>query len=109
MSATTVADRCHRCGTKMRNNRKVCPCCGWDTSEPEPEMLSEKPLDADRPSGHQIRKVAAKAGVKMCAICMASVPEEQLLEQDSQKICPTCSDNLKNKAARKAAGSPPKP
>lgn len=107
MSAT-VADRCRRCGTKMRNSRKVCPCCGYDINEPEPEMLSEKPLDSDKPSAHQIRKVTAKAGVKMCAICMSSVPEEQLIDQDNQKICPTCADSLKSKAAKKAAGAPPK-
>ena len=106
MSAT-VADRCRRCGTKMRNSRKVCPCCGYDISGPEPE--AEPETDAERPSGHQIRKVTAKAGVKMCAICMSSVNEAELLDQDGQKICPTCAENLKNKAMRKAAGGgPPK-
>ena len=106
MSAT-VADRCRRCGTKMRNSRKVCPCCGYDITGPEPEP--EKESDVERPSAHQIRKVTAKAGVKMCAICMSSVPEGELMEQEGQKICPTCAENLKNKAMRKAAGGgPPK-
>jgi hypothetical protein len=93
----------------MRNSRKICPCCGYDINEPEPEVLSETPLEAERSSDHKIRKVTAKAGVKMCAICMSSVAEEQLIEQDGQKICPTCADSLKSKAAKKAAGGgPPK-
>jgi hypothetical protein len=41
---------------------------------------------------------------------MASTPEDQLVELDSQKICPTCAENMKNKAAKKAAGpQPPAP
>lgn len=102
MAAVTVADRCKRCGTKMRNGRKVCPCCGYDPSD-----TSQGAEDEAASGGPQIRKVSAKAGVKMCAICMSSVQEDQMIEQDGQKICPDCAENMKNKAMKKAAGPPP--
>ena len=97
-----AATRCKRCATILRNNRTVCPCCGWDMNAP-----AEAAAGGDAPSEKGPRKVAAKAGVKMCPICMSSVPEEQLIELDGQKICPTCAENMKNKAAKKAAGPPP--
>jgi hypothetical protein len=97
--AVAAVERCKRCGTKMRNNRKVCACCAYDPSEPVATAEEAQP-------GH-IRKVAAKAGVKMCAICMSSVPVDQMVEQDGQKICPDCAENMKNKAMKKAAGPPP--
>ncbi|HEY3324840.1 MAG TPA: hypothetical protein VGP72_30585 [Planctomycetota bacterium] len=94
-------NRCRRCGTLLRN-RKVCPCCGFDGAEGAPVTLQ---VSADAEAhAPRIREVTAKAGVKMCGICMESTPEDQLVEQDGQKICPNCAENLRNKAARKLAG-----
>ncbi len=75
------------------------------TPQEAPAAESAQPQQA----GHVIKKVAAKAGVKMCMICMASVPEDQMVEQDGQKICPGCAENIRNKAMKKAAGPPPSP
>jgi len=99
---TALADRCQRCGTKIRNKRTICPSCGMDLSAAKDQGASE-----ESPATPAIKKVVAKAGVKMCAICMMSVPDDQLVEQDGQKICPTCAENMKNKALRKSS-SPPK-
>jgi RNA polymerase subunit RPABC4/transcription elongation factor Spt4 len=98
-----AATRCKRCSTILRNNRTVCPCCGWDLNAP----VETAAAGGEAPVERGPRKVVAKAGVRMCPICMSSVPEEQLVEVDSQKICPTCAENMKNKAAKKAAGPPP--
>ena len=93
MSTATI-ERCRRCATQLRNQRQVCPCCGWDLAEAE--------ASEGKPS---IKKVAAKAGVKMCPVCMSSIPEEQLVEYQGQKLCSSCADGLKNKAAKKAAAA----
>jgi hypothetical protein len=97
--ATAAIERCQRCGTILRNTRKICPCCG-----PEPEPSAEETEHAN--PGRRV--VAAKAGVRICPVCMTSVPEEQMIDQDNQKICPTCAENMKNKAIRKASGGPEK-
>jgi formylmethanofuran dehydrogenase subunit E len=57
----------------------------------------------EAPAGPAIRKVAAKAGVKMCSICMASVPEAELLDIEGQKMCAACAEKMKGKALRKGA------
>lgn len=90
-----TTDRCRRCGTKLRN-RTRCPCCGLDLSAAEAPAEAEEVAPA-----HVIKKVAAKAGVKICAICMESVPEDQVVELEGQKLCPACADNMKQKAAKK--------
>ena len=101
--ATLAIERCRRCGTKIRNQRQACPSCGWDLKEPDPNQAGDDLAEAH---GHVIKKVSAKANVRICAICMATVPEEQVIEQDGQKICPTCAENIKNKAMKKTAGPP---
>lgn len=100
----SVSERCLRCGTKLRNKRTSCPSCGWDLVMPETENTG--PVTAHE-SGPVIKKVAAKANVKICPICLSTVPDDQIVEQDGQKICQTCSENLKQKAAKKAAAPPP--
>lgn len=109
--ATQTVTRCKRCATILRNNRTVCPCCSLDIHAPyEPAEVPSPGSDkAAGPADKGPKKVTAKAGVKMCQICMAAVPEEQLTEHDGQKICPTCAENMRNKAAKKAAAPPPQP
>jgi len=85
----------------MRNGRSVCPCCGLDING-STEMAAAE----DTGGSHTIRKVSAKAGVKICPVCLESVPEEQLVELDGQKLCPTCADNMRAKAAKKANQQP---
>lgn len=46
--------------------------------------------------------MAAKAGVRMCAICMTSVPEAELVDFEGQQICPQCAESVQKKAARRA-------
>ena len=106
MTSAVAVDRCRRCGTKIRKDRKVCPSCGMDLAAPPPPEPAVAPDDGTQ-GGHPIRKVAAKTGVKICAICMASVPDDQIVEQDGQLICPTCAENVRQKAARKGAPPPP--
>jgi hypothetical protein len=109
--ATQTVTRCKRCGTILRNNRTVCPCCSLDIHAPE-ETADAGPASGEKsavPAEKGPKKVTAKAGVKMCQICMAAVPEDQLAELNGQKICPTCAENMRNKAAKKAAAPPPQP
>jgi len=110
MATAAAIDRCQRCGTKIRNRRTVCPSCGHDLfAAPEPEAPSGAAQPEATPSAPAPRRAVAKVGVKMCGICMASVAEEQMVENNGQKICPDCADNIKNKAMKKAAGGgPPK-
>ncbi|HYF51836.1 MAG TPA: hypothetical protein VEJ63_20635 [Planctomycetota bacterium] len=111
MATAATIDRCQRCATKIRNRRTICPSCGHDLhAAPEPEPAAEAPPQQEpAPSAPAPRRAQAKAGVKMCGICMASVPEEQMVEDNGQKICPDCAENIKNKAMKKAAGGgPPK-
>ncbi|HYG78581.1 MAG TPA: hypothetical protein VEK08_26515 [Planctomycetota bacterium] len=105
--AVATTDRCLRCATKLRAPRKVCPCCGWDPSAPPEEKSEAAGGDSGKPASHQPRRVTAKAGVKICPVCMNSVAEEQLVEQEGQRVCQSCADSLKSKAAKKAAGPPP--
>ena len=100
MSVATF-ERCRRCATKLRNNRKICPCCGFDPAHPDG--------DVDQPSSNQPRRVAAKAGVAICPVCMQTSPEEQMVEVDGgQKLCPACAEGMKNKAMKKQSGGPPR-
>ena len=106
MPVKTLA-RCKRCATVLRNGRTVCPCCALDINAPaedpeRPESKSSAPTVEKGP-----KKVAAKAGVKMCQVCTVSTPEEQIVEVDGQKVCPTCADNMRLKAAKK--NNPPAP
>lgn len=105
--ATAAETRCQRCGTKLRHNRVICPSCGLDLNTGAEPPQAEAPAEP-APSA-QRRKVAAKAGVKICPVCMSSVPEEQIVELDGQNICGTCAENIKAKAAKKAAAPPPPP
>jgi len=100
--AVKTLDRCLRCGTMMRNGRAFCPSCGWDPKAPPPEEIK-----TEAPQEKGPKKVVAKAGVKMCSICMASVPEEQMIEHEGQKICPSCGENMRNKQAKKGAAPGP--
>ncbi len=102
-----LVPQCCRCGTKLRN-RKVCPCCGYDAAASEVKMPVATPISManEHTSGRMIRKVAAKAGVKMCAICMHSTPEEELADENGHLICPACVESLRTKAARKASHPP---
>jgi len=105
-----VADRCARCGTKLRNNRQVCPCCGYEIAHPGANSSEQSASgQEDGQPTHSIKKVAAKAGVKICPICMASVPETDLVDNEGQQVCPTCDENLRKKALRKAGMAPPPP
>jgi hypothetical protein len=103
--AVKTLERCLRCGTIMRNGRAYCPSCGWDPKAAPVEEAKPAAAEANQEKGP--KKVVAKAGVKMCPICMASVPEEQMVEHETQKICPNCAENMRNKQAKKAAGPPP--
>jgi hypothetical protein len=105
--ATPTITRCKRCATILRKSRTVCPCCGLDINAAE-EPAAADPAAAGAPVEKGAKKVAAKAGVKMCQVCMASVPEEQLVEQNGQKVCPTCAEGMRTKAAKKAAPPPEK-
>ena len=96
--AVSASSRCKRCATVLRNTRTVCPCCGWDMNAPPGTQSGESPAVEKGP-----KKVTAKAGVRMCPICMSSVAEEQLVDLETQKVCPTCAENMKNKAAKKNA------
>ena len=105
--ATAVPDRCRRCGTKLRKNRQVCPCCGWDVASAEQPVMGQAGAGQEEgQSAPAIRKVAARAGVRMCAICMASVPEQEIVEHEGQGICPACAEGIRKKAGRKATGAP---
>jgi len=111
MATAAAVDRCQRCGTKIRNRRTICPSCGHDlyaAPEPEPGAETAAPVQEAAPSAPTPRRAVAKAGVKMCGICMASVAEDQMVDNNGQKICPDCAENIKNKAMKKAAGGPPK-
>jgi len=98
-----VAERCRRCGTVLRNNRRLCPCCGLDTAAADASAADAPAFPQEDAAGaHRVKQVAAKAGVKLCAICMASVPEQELVEHENQQICPTCAENVRMKQMRKA-------
>jgi len=105
-----VAERCTRCGTMLRNKRLVCPCCGFEIARPDAPSSEPSPSgEGASQSGHGIKKVTAKAGVKICPICMASVPEADFVDNNGQMVCPTCDENLRKKAMRKAGLAPPPP
>jgi rRNA maturation endonuclease Nob1 len=108
--AAAATERCQRCGTKIRNRRTLCPSCGHDLKavvEPVAEAPTAETQATPSSGVPMIKKVAAKAGVKMCGICMASVPEAEMVEANGQKVCPSCAENMKNKAMKKAASGPP--
>jgi predicted amidophosphoribosyltransferase len=105
---TATEERCNRCGTKLRNNRQVCPCCGYELARPGANSSEQSASGPDEPA-HLIKKVAAKAGVKICPICMASVNEADFVDHEGQQVCPTCDENLRKKAMRKAGMAPPPP
>ena len=110
--ASTVTDRCRRCGTKMRNNRTLCPCCGFDATQSAlaaSDQTAAAQQQADVPAAPAIRKVVARAGVRMCAICMASVPEQNLVDHEGQMICQDCAEGIQKKAMKKAGMGPPPP
>jgi hypothetical protein len=109
--APPVVERCYRCATKIRNHRKLCPCCGLDLNAPiehagDAAASGEQPHAASSSQG--IKKVSAKAGVRMCLICTQSVQEDQMVEQDGQKICPECAEIMKKKVSKKVAPAPDK-
>jgi len=82
----------------------VCPCCGFDATQsalPASDQAAA-PQQDDVPAAPVIKKVAARAGVRMCAICMASVPEQDLVDHEGQMICQLCAENVRKKAMRKA-------
>ena len=108
MAVKTVS-RCKRCATVLRNNRTVCPCCALDVNAPPEDPTAERPSsNSSTPTVEKgPKKVAAKAGVKMCQVCTTSTPEDQLVDEGGQKVCPTCSENMRTKAAKKSA--PPQP
>jgi hypothetical protein len=107
MAAPAAVERCFRCATKIRGKRTVCPSCGLDLNAPIEQDAGGQAAAENAPSAQSIKKVAAKAGVKMCMICMQSVPEDQMIEQDGQKICPDCAESMKKKGARKPPAPPP--
>ncbi|MGD0093576.1 MAG: hypothetical protein ABSE73_27010 [Planctomycetota bacterium] len=101
-TATPAGDRCLRCGTKMRNNRLVCPCCGLEVAQAgQPSAAEQDP----RPS-KTIKKVAAKAGVKICGMCLATVPEQEIVDHEGQKVCPACAENLRKKTFKRPPTGP---
>ena len=104
--AVGAMERCKRCGTKIRNERTVCPSCGLDLTAPAPAAA---PIPVAEPAAETPavkKRVNAKAGVKICQVCMASVPEEQVVELDNQKLCPTCAERMQSKAVKKSAPPP---
>ena len=108
MAVKAAAVRCKRCATMLRNGRTVCPCCALDINEPPEDPNARPASNSSTPTVEKgPKKVAAKAGVKMCQVCMISVPEEQLVDEGGQKVCPTCSENMRTKAAKKSAPPPP--
>ncbi len=92
--AAEGAVRCLRCGTLLRAQRGICPCCGWEKGAPPP--AAEAPAESGR---------RGKAGMKICTLCMASTPEAELVEMNGQKLCPTCSEAMQKKANK----APPPP
>lgn len=101
--------RCLGCGTKIRNNRAVCPSCGMDLNAALTDQPVQSSQDANAiKTASEFNKTAVKALLKICDICLASTPEEQIVDLEGQKICVACADNMKNKAAKKAASAPPK-
>jgi predicted RNA-binding Zn-ribbon protein involved in translation (DUF1610 family) len=101
--ADATTDRCQRCGTRIRNQRPVCPSCGLDIAGGA-AAAAAGPTSEEVLPARGIRQVAAKAGVRMCAICMTSVPETELVDFEGQQICPQCAESVQKKAARRAAG-----
>jgi hypothetical protein len=104
--AAIVVDRCFRCATKIRNGRKICPSCGLDLNAPIEQPQAGVVVAESSPSAQSIKKVSAKQGVKMCMICMQSIAEDLLIEQDGQKICPDCGESMKKKGAKKPPAPP---
>jgi hypothetical protein len=104
--AVKTVERCLRCGTIMRNGRAFCPSCGWDPKAPPVEEVTAEATQGEKEKGP--KKVVAKAGVKICPICTASAPEDQMVEFEGNKICPSCAENMRNKQAKKGpAPTPP--
>ena len=93
--ATENSVRCLRCGTLLRAQRPVCPCCGWEKNA-APAVEQAAPAESGRRG--------AKVGMKICTLCLTSTPEAELVEMSGQKLCPTCADAMQKKANK--AGPP---
>ena len=96
--STENSCRCLRCGTLMRGQRDVCPCCGWEKSAAGSKPAAGAPVEN--------RRGSSKTGMKICTLCLSTVPEAELSEVNGQKLCATCSEAMMKKA-NKASGPPP--
>ncbi|HYG74874.1 MAG TPA: hypothetical protein VEK08_07720 [Planctomycetota bacterium] len=98
---TAESVRCKRCATILRN-RKVCPCCSWDSTAPAetPDVSVEKSGAAAKPE----RQRAPRPSMKLCPVCVSSIPEAELVEVEGQRVCAACAEHLK-----KTGGSVPRP
>lgn len=86
---TGPVKRCLRCGTAIRK-RVVCPSCGY-------EVLP----DSDGPTPGV---TSTQGPMKMCAICMESVPEHELMAFAGQEVCADCFESVSGEEAPLEAG-----
>lgn len=110
-TAPSVKIRCKRCATILRNSRKICPCCNLDVNAP-PEVEAQ-PEAAKTPAAEtgpkKPRPATAKTGMKICPICMATVPEAEMTDSNGKRVCPACAQRILKGPASGAGGGTPAP
>lgn len=95
--------RCLRCGTLLRNGRNACPSCGLGLGEDESNEAPKAAASSHQSARPAPRPVAAKSGVRMCPVCMATVAEIDLSDVKGQLICNPCAVALLSKEKKKQA------
>lgn len=90
--------RCLRCGTLMRGLREICPCCGWEKANAGAPAVAA-PVES--------RRGSSKTGMKICPLCLSTVPEAELSDVGGQKLCAVCSEAMLKKANKASAPQPP--
>jgi hypothetical protein len=95
-TAPSVKTRCKRCATILRNSRKICPCCNLDVNAPEVDQAQAEvaKTPAEEPGQKKPRAATAKTGVKICPICMATVPEAEMIDHQGKRVCPACAQRV---------------
>jgi len=116
---TPKGTRCIRCATLIRNSRKNCPSCDLDLtasnsapangnghSKSNSKVVSRvgsrvgSAVNPASDSSARNKNRAARAGMKLCPVCMSSVNESEMSESSGQMVCNACAVKLKNKPAR---------